>query len=192
VFIARSYISPIQTGALTACLSDNAQKVTNLAGITLGTILQSFSTIITGIIIGFIAGPKVAAVGLACIPLVLSTGYIRLLLVLPNERAKKLAHEKTAQVACESAGAIRTVASLTRETDCVRRYSEALEGPLRRTRKTGLWSAGLFAATQAVGFGAIALVFWYGAGLVSTLEYNVGQFFVSLLTVTFGAIQAGT
>lgn len=129
--------------------------------------------------------------GIACIPIVLSTGYIRLLLVIPKDRAIKLAHEESAQIACEAAGTIRTVASLTREKDCLNLYSQSLQAPLKKTRHTGLWSSGLFAASQAVAYGVIALVFWYGARLVSTLEYNVGQFFVGLMAVTFGAIQSG-
>jgi ATP-binding cassette subfamily B (MDR/TAP) protein 1 len=144
-----------------------------------------------GIIIGFVVGPKVAAVGVACIPFILSTGYIRLLIVIPKDRAKKLAHEETARIACEAAGAIRTVASLTREEDCLRLYSQALMVPLKKAKTVSLWSTGSFAATQGFGFCSIALVFWYGAKLVSTLEYSVSQFFVGLMTVTFGAIQAG-
>jgi ATP-binding cassette subfamily B (MDR/TAP) protein 1 len=82
------------TGALTSKLADQPQKVQGLAGVTLGTIVQSISTIVTGMIIGLIYGPKLAAIGkclsmvsrlvlipskgIACIPLLVSAGYIRL------------------------------------------------------------------------------------------------------------------
>lgn len=51
------------TGALTSKLADQPQKVQGLAGVTLGTIVQSISTIVTGMIIGLIYGPKLAAIG---------------------------------------------------------------------------------------------------------------------------------
>lgn len=52
------------TGALTSKLADQPQKVQGLAGVTLGTIVQSISTIVTGMIIGLIYGPKLAAIGM--------------------------------------------------------------------------------------------------------------------------------
>ena len=66
------------TGALTAKLSDNPQKVNGLAGITLGAIVQSISTIILGSVLGLAFIWKLALVGIACTPLLISAGYIRL------------------------------------------------------------------------------------------------------------------
>jgi ATP-binding cassette subfamily B (MDR/TAP) protein 1 len=180
-----------QTGSLTSGLSDNPQKVNGLAGITLGAIVQSCATIVTGMIIGLIYGAKLAAVGIACIPFVVSAGYVRLRVVVLKDQANKSAHEESAHMACEATGSIRTVASLTREVDCLRLYSDSLKGPLKRAYKTNVFSTGFFALSQSLAFFAIALVFWYGSRLVSTLEYSTNQFFVCLFAVTFGAIQAG-
>jgi ATP-binding cassette, subfamily B (MDR/TAP), member 1 len=165
--------------------------VNGLAGITLGAIVQSISTIVTGMIIGLTYGPKLAAVGIACIPFVVSTGYVRLRVVVLKDQANKSSHADSAQMACEAASAIRTVASLTREADCLRIYSESLKVPLRRAYRTNVYSTGFFAASQSLSFFVIALVFWYGSRLVSRLEYDTNQFFVCLMSVTFGAIQAG-
>lgn len=52
------------TGALVSSLSDNPTKIYGLAGITLGGIVQSSTTVIGGAIIGLIFGPKLAAVGI--------------------------------------------------------------------------------------------------------------------------------
>jgi len=179
------------TGALTANLSDNPQKVNGLAGITLGTIIQSISTLITGSVIGLIFIWKLALVGIACMPLVISTGYIRLRVVVMKDQVNKSAHEDSAQLACEAAGAIRTVASLTREDDCCRLYSESLEEPLQRSNRNALWSNGLYAISQAMVFFVIALVFWYGSILVSRLETTTFHFFAGLMCTTFSSIQAG-
>jgi len=67
-----------QTGALTSQLSENPQKVNGLAGITLGAIVQSIATLIAGSILGLCFIWKVALVAIACIPLLVSAGYIRL------------------------------------------------------------------------------------------------------------------
>ncbi|KAF5337587.1 hypothetical protein D9611_014796 [Ephemerocybe angulata] len=100
-------------------------------------------------------------------------------------------HDESAQLACEAAGSIRTVASLTREADCLRLYSESLEIPLKKSNRTAIWSNGLYSLSQAMVFFVIALVFWYGSRLVAAGEADTFKFFVGLMSTTFGAMQAG-
>jgi ABC-type bacteriocin/lantibiotic exporter with double-glycine peptidase domain len=100
--------------------------------------------------------------------------------VLKDEYNKK-AHEESAQLACEAAGAIRTVAALAREDDCCRIYSESLEGPLRKSNRSALSSDLLYATSQSMSFCVIALIFWYGSVLVSKQELSTFRFFVSLM-----------
>ena len=127
-----------------------------------------------------------------------SVGYIRLRIVVLKDQANRKSHEESAQLACEAAGSIRTVASLTREDDCCRLYSLSLEEPLRKSSKNAIWSNALYALSQSMSFFVIALVFWYGqspffsllggifnafAGsrLVSEREFSTFQFFVGLM-----------
>jgi ATP-binding cassette subfamily B (MDR/TAP) protein 1 len=152
-------------------------------------------------------------------PVVVSTGYIRLVcnlaqhnmqlantirskrVVVMKDQTNKLAHEHSAQLACEAAGSIRTVASLTREDDCLNLYSRSLDVPLRKSSRTAIWSNLLFAFSQAVScvdlcfislrlhpdwllcsrFFVISLIFWYGSRLVSTFEVSTFAFFVALM-----------
>ncbi|KAK2465352.1 hypothetical protein APHAL10511_002706 [Amanita phalloides] len=179
------------TGALTANLSDNPQKVNGLAGITLGTIVQSIATLIIGTVLALALIWRLGLVGIACTPFLLCTGYIRLRVVVLKDKDNKRAHESSAQLACEAAGAIRTVASLTREDECCRLYSESLEEPARRAKRNALWSTGLFGLSQAMVFWVIALVFWYGAVLVSQFKSSTFHFFVALMSTVFGSVQVG-
>ncbi|KIL58420.1 hypothetical protein M378DRAFT_27545 [Amanita muscaria Koide BX008] len=178
------------SGALTSGLSDNPQKVNGLAGLTLAAIIMSLSTVITGAVIGLALVWRIAIVGVACMPVIIATGYIRLRVVVLKDQFNKKAHEESAQVACEAAGAMRTVASLTREDDCCNVYSLSLEKPLRKSNRTAMWSNALFALSQCLAFFVIALVFWYGSVLVSHLTISNFHFFVGLMCTTFGAIQA--
>ncbi|KAG6857152.1 hypothetical protein H0H87_008722 [Tephrocybe sp. NHM501043] len=179
------------TGSLTANLSDNPQKVNGLAGVTLGAIVQSIATLIAGAVIGLAFVWKLALVGIACTPVLVSTGYIRLRVVVLKDQANKKAHESSAQLACEAAGSIRTVAALTREDDCCDLYSQSLEEPLQKSNRTSVWSNLLYSLSQSMIFFVIALVFWFGSVCVSKLQYSTFQFFVGLMSTTFGAIQAG-
>ncbi|PVF95031.1 putative Leptomycin B resistance protein pmd1 [Serendipita vermifera] len=179
------------TGSLTSGLSQNPEKITGLAGVTLGAIVQAITTVIGGSIIGLCYGWKLALVGMACIPLVIGAGYIRLRVVVLKDQVNKRAHEDSAQLACEAAGAIRTVASLTREEDCLNIYSKSLDGPLKESNRSAFKSTFFFALSQSMVFFVIALVFWYGSRLVASFEYDTFTFFVCLMSVTFSGVQAG-
>lgn len=61
-------------------------------------------------------------------------------------------------MACEAAGAVRTVQSLTRENGTFEEYAQSLEGPLKQSNRTATFSTGLFALSQALSFFVIALV----------------------------------
>ncbi|KAJ7505250.1 P-loop containing nucleoside triphosphate hydrolase protein [Mycena galericulata] len=176
-------------GGLTSSLSDNPQKVNGLAGVTLGAIVQSCSTLVAGAIIGLAVIWKVGLIGIACTPFLVSAGYIRLVSMILNmhEHLTKLALALLAR----PPPAIRTVASLTREDDCCDLYSRSLEEPLRESNRTAVWSNLLYALSQSMIFFVIALVFWFGATLVSKREASTFQFFVGLMCTTFSAIQAG-
>lgn len=62
---------------------------------------------------------------------------------------------------------------------------------MRRSTRNALWGNLLFALSQSLSFFVIALVFWYGAGLVSRLEASTTAFFVALMSSTMGAVQSG-
>jgi ATP-binding cassette, subfamily B (MDR/TAP), member 1 len=146
------------TGSLTTALSQNPEKVAGLAGITMGVLYQSLVTIIGGSIIGLCYGWKLSLVAIAGIPFVISTGYVRLRVVVMKDQINKKAYEDSAQLACEAAGAIRTVASLTREEDCLKSYSKSLQAPLKASNKYAIISTFWFALSQSTIFFVIALV----------------------------------
>jgi ATP-binding cassette subfamily B (MDR/TAP) protein 1 len=101
-----------------------------------------------------------------------------------KDEASKKDHEKSADLACEAASSIRTVAALTREDNCCTLYNESLERPLRNAFQSALRSGFLYGLAQAATYWAIALVFWYGSRLLSTFEYTIKGFFIAL-TVSF-------
>nr|ODN89989.1 ATP-binding cassette, subfamily B (MDR/TAP), member 1 [Cryptococcus depauperatus CBS 7841] len=174
------------TGAVTSNLADQPQKVQGLFGPTLGTIIQSCSTLIGGCIIGLCHGPLLSLIGIACIPILVSGGYIRLkVVVLKDQRMRKL-HASSAHLASEAAGAVRTVASLTREEDVARIYSEALKAPMKLNFRTSIKSQCLYASSQGLTFCVIALVFYVGSLWIISGRYTTSVFFT-----VFASLQAG-
>lgn len=136
-------------------------------------------------------------VNIATIPILVVASFVRLVsffflsvyvcaeqpqrVVILKDEQNKNAHGNSAQLACEAVASIRTVASLTREEDCLRLYSESLEEPLKTSNKTTAWTGLLFAFTQSTAFYVIALMFWYGSRLIASLEYSTLSFFVCFM-----------
>ncbi|GAC94191.1 multidrug resistance protein [Pseudozyma hubeiensis SY62] len=178
------------SGSLSNSLADNSQKINGLVGVTLGTIIQSISTLVTGAIIALANGWKLSLVVIACIPLTLSAGFVRLQLVVLKDARIKKAYEGSAAKACEAAGAMRVVASLTREEDCLEIYRRELDAPSQISRNTAFYGNFLYAVSQALQFWIIGLGFWYGSHLLIKGEYTSGQYFTILTAVVFGSIQA--
>ncbi|GAA5842598.1 hypothetical protein JCM9279_003631 [Rhodotorula babjevae] len=178
------------TGTLTNSITDRATKIFGLFGPTQGVIVQSIFTLVSGSIIGLCYSWKIALVGIACMPLTLSAGIVRLKVVVLKDEKNKKSHQASAQMACEAAGSIRTVAALTREGDCLDLYSKQLDLPMRESNRTAIWSNAFYSLTQALSFFVIALIFWFGSHqLVDGLSVN--GFFVAQISVVFASIQAG-
>jgi len=78
--------------------------------------------------------------------------------VVMKDKTNRKAHEESAQLACEAAGAIKTVASLTREDDCLRLYSESLEKPLQVANHSAFKSTLWYSVSQSMSFLVISLV----------------------------------
>jgi ATP-binding cassette subfamily B (MDR/TAP) protein 1 len=116
------------------------------------------ATLLSGAIIGLCYGPKVAAVGIACMPLTLSAGIVRLKVVVLKDQMNKKSHERSSQMACEAAGAIRTVNSLTREKDCSDIYSHALDAPMKVSNRIAIYSNLIYSITQSLSFFVIGLI----------------------------------
>ncbi|KAJ7673942.1 P-loop containing nucleoside triphosphate hydrolase protein [Mycena polygramma] len=179
------------TGSLTSNLSDHPQKVKGLIGITLGAIVECIATLATGWIVGLIFAWKLGLISIACSPLLFFVGYIRLRVIVLKDKAIKESHVDSAQVACEAAASIRTVAALTSEEYCCSRYSDSLVRPFENAKRTAFRSSLLYAFSQAIVNFVISLIFWYGSVLVSKQEITTFQFFTTLMAATFGTMNAG-
>jgi ATP-binding cassette subfamily B (MDR/TAP) protein 1 len=87
------------TGTVTSDISDRPQKIQGLFGVTLGSILQAVVTLVGGVIIGLCYGPLLSLIGIACVPLIIGSGYIRLrVVVLKEEKTKKARRQRAARV----------------------------------------------------------------------------------------------
>ncbi|TGO28765.1 hypothetical protein BPAE_0023g00300 [Botrytis paeoniae] len=179
-------------GALTSFLSTETTHVAGLSGVTLGTLLTVITTLIAACALSLAIAWKLALVCIATIPVLLGCGFFRFWLLARFQQRAKKAYEKSASYACEATGAIRTVASLTREEDVLAHYTNSLKAQEQKSLRSILKSSLLYAASQSLMFLCVALGFWYGGQRIANKEYTMFQFFVCFSAVVFGAQSAGT
>ncbi|CAG8761681.1 16888_t:CDS:2, partial [Racocetra fulgida] len=178
-------------GTLTSQLSLDATHVNGLAGSTLGGILQVVTTIVACVIVALIVGWKLALVCLCCLPLLVGSGALRMQMVNGFQQKTKKAYEHSAQIACEGAGNIRTVAALTREEDLWNMYHHLLDEPMRQGFKNAFFASTTFAFAQCVNYFTNALAFWYGSKLFMDNEYDLQKMFTVFMAIMFGSMSAG-
>ncbi|PLB53865.1 P-loop containing nucleoside triphosphate hydrolase protein [Aspergillus steynii IBT 23096] len=180
------------TGALTTTLSAETKQLAGISGVTLGTILIVSVNLVASLTVAVIMGWKLGLVCISAVPVLLGCGFIRVWMLDRFQRRAKSAYQKSASSACEAASAIRTVASLTMESQVLQSYQLQLQDQIKKDILPILKSSLLYASSQALPFFCMALGFWYGGTLVGHHEYTLFQFYVCFSEVIFGAQAAGT
>ncbi|KAK9349188.1 P-loop containing nucleoside triphosphate hydrolase protein [Lipomyces starkeyi] len=179
------------TGALTATLSRDAQAVEGLSGATFGQIMNSIMIVISSMILSLIVAWQLALVCGACVPILIGSGFYRFYVLTMFQEQAKQSHRVSATYACEATSAIKTVVSLTRESDIMDHYHSTLDGQVRKSRKQSNASAFLYGVAQGMIYFIMALAFWFGSQFLRTREYSIFQFYVTFMSVVYGAQAAG-
>ncbi|UKZ85891.1 uncharacterized protein TrAFT101_001735 [Trichoderma asperellum] len=179
-------------GILTATLSTEANNVGGLSGATLGTILLTLSTLLSSMIMGLAIGWKLSLVCTATIPVMLACGFFRFYLLFRFQARAQTAYANSAAYASEAISSIRTVASLTREQDIMRKYRDDIATQRRKGLRSILSSSAVYGAAQGAVFLCFGLGFWYGGTLLATHEYDLFTFFVCFMGIIYSAQSAGS
>ena len=145
------------TGVLTSNLSVDAEAIRGASGAVFGNFTTAFSTLIAGTIVGLVNSWKLALVALTTLPLLIAAGTLRFKILTYFKVKAQRAYERSSQLACEAVAAIRTVQSLTRETDVHAIYLQMLEEPLKDGFRNAYLNTLLFGCSQATNFVANAL-----------------------------------
>ncbi|CAI6342525.1 unnamed protein product [Periconia digitata] len=180
----------VTSGALANFLSTEANRLAGLSGATLGTILTAIATVIISVAVSLVFGWKLALVCTSTIPLMIGCGYFRFRALTRMEKRTKESTD-AASFACEAASSIRTVASLSLESHLLETYHEKLLAQAKGNLRFMNVSSALYAMSQGLSMWIIALVFWYGGGLMLNMEYTVLQFFIVYSAIINGSQSAG-
>ncbi|CAB4426285.1 unnamed protein product [Rhizophagus irregularis] len=178
---------------LVVLISVLTSNVTDIGGLAsaLGSISRILATIIVGIIVALIIGWKLTLVVLTTVPILMVAGYFKFKMMAGFKSRTLKIYEKSAQIACDGASNIRTVASLTREEDLLKIYSNMLDGPMKEGLHNAIFGSLIYAAASSINFLGNALAFWYGIHLFANGEYDLYKFYAVFTAVLYGAMSSG-
>lgn len=195
------------SGALAARLSSVPSAVQELMSSNLGLFLTVVTNVISTSVLGIAYGWKL---GLVVVfggsTVIVGAGFIRVRLDQKLEFQTEKQFSKSASLASEAIGAIRTVSLLTMETSVLKQYNKVLDGILSQVNRTLVnqtldvkWQKLTleqittlipYIFSQSAEFLVLGLGFWYGSRLLSSGEYTTTQFFTIFIAVVFGGQSA--
>ncbi|CAG8557865.1 1704_t:CDS:2, partial [Racocetra fulgida] len=178
-------------GILTSHLSLDVTQISSLTGVSLGNLLQITAMIFSSGIVSLIVGWKLTLVCLCAIPLMIGSGSLRIKMLNSFHQKTKKAYEHSAQIACEGAANIRTVAALTRENHLWEIYHHLLDEPTRQAFKNAYLASIPFAFANCLAFLLNALAFWYGSKLFIDNEYDIKKVYTIYVAIVVGSSVTG-
>ncbi len=177
-----------RTGDLASTLVADTGVLQSAVSVNVSMLLRNGAMVVGGLGMLFWTSARLTLVMLTVVP------AIAIGAVAYGRRVRKLSREvqdavgEGGSIAEESLSNVRTVRAFAAEATERLRYEQAVErGFSLAKRRTRLSGAFMGVATTA-GFGAVALVFWYGGHLVLEGRLSAGEltsFLIYTLTVAF-------
>ncbi|KAI8143268.1 putative ABC transporter protein [Fennellomyces sp. T-0311] len=179
------------TGALTSMLALDAKSVNELISKVAGEISNMISTAIAGFAIAFVYNWILSFILIATLPFMfIGSAYATSVEISFVDKTKK-AGMQSGEVASEAITAIRTVASLAKQSYFEDRYTKACEGPHKLTqRKAYLGSIG-FAFGQGMTQYAYAVAFYSGIRLMGIGKITLEEMMITLMVLMVTATNIG-
>ncbi|XP_061530026.1 ATP-dependent translocase ABCB1-like isoform X5 [Phycodurus eques] len=182
-----------ETATLNTRLVDDICKIQEGIGDKMGMLIQSVSTFILSIIIGFSIGWKLALVILAICPLLGLSAALFTRVVTSYTSKEQAAYAKAGAVAEEVLSAIRTVFAFNGQQKELERYRKSLEAAKKMGVERSISSNLIMGFTFMLMYLSYALAFWYGSTriLSEDKEYSLGTVLTVLFTLLAGTFALG-
>jgi ATP-binding cassette subfamily B (MDR/TAP) protein 1 len=172
---------------LLAFITKDGNALGGLTGSTMGTLFSIMVNMLVAIILAHIIAWKIALVCLVTVPILLGAGIMQLRVLSQFEERHENAFAQSTGITVEAINSIKTVASLSLETEILRVYRRSLKGPRKEITRASAYANFWLAVAYSVGNFVYALAYWWGAKQIIEGEYTQTQFFIVLLALLVSA-----
>jgi len=177
-----------RTGELTSRLASDTGVLQNAVSVNISMGLRFAASVVGGVAFLFYTSPRLTMLMLAVVPPVALGAFAYGRRVRRLSRDVQDAIARSGEVAEEALAGIRTVRAFAAEQAETRRYAAAVTTAFDVARRRSILAAAFMGVSSFAGYGAAALVLWYGGRLVARDELTVGgltSFLVYTLLVAF-------
>lgn len=181
-----------RVGELNSRLSSDLTQIQDTLTTTLAEILRQAISLAFGVCLLVFVSPKLALMNLAILPIIVVIAIIfgRFIRNLSRQAQDQLADSNT--IVQETLSGISNVKAFVNEYHETNRYAHKLDAVVKLAVK-GATYRGIFASFIIFCiFGAVIVVIWYGASLVSQGEISVGDLTTYILYSLFVAGSMGS
>ncbi|OMJ07536.1 Multidrug resistance protein 1A [Smittium culicis] len=180
-----SWFDKVSTGDLTTRISSDVSVIQDGIGVKFGYLVQYVSTFITGLILAFARGYKMALVVLAVMPLLAGVGTFMGIYVGKYTKEIQDKYAKSGSIANEALSSMRTIMAFNSQPRELKRYNDSIDdaekSELKKAKALGLGLGGMFFFIYSI----YSLGFWYGAKLIRngdmTAETVLNVFFALII-----------
>lgn len=179
------------SGSLTSKLSSVPTSLMELISANVFLMVIVVINVLSSSILAVSYGWKLGLVMVSAgMPVLLGSGYIRIRMGQKMEEDCSNHFANSAGLVTEALASIKTVSSLTMESQIMKEYSQTMDGIVFKSTRGYLVTLIPYALSQSVEFLVMALGFWYGSLLITSGEYSTTQIFVVFIAVIFGGQAA--
>ncbi|BFG05140.1 multidrug resistance protein homolog 49 [Drosophila madeirensis] len=178
-------------GALCSRLASDCSNVQGATGARVGVMLQAVSTLVIGMVIGFVYSWQQTLLTLVTLPLVCLSVYLEGRFIMKSAQSAKAAVEEASQVAVEAITNIRTVNGLNLERRILQTYVQQIDNVDVACRRKVRFRGVVFALGQAAPFLAYGISMYYGGLLVADEAINYEDIIKVAEALIFGSWMLG-
>ncbi|KAJ3685940.1 hypothetical protein LUZ61_015104 [Rhynchospora tenuis] len=179
------------TGQVVERMSGDTLLVQDSIGEKVGKFLQLITTFFGGFIVAFVRGWLLALVMLSCIPPIVVAGALVSRMISTFSTRAQAKYGEAGNVAEQTIGSIRTVASFNGESQAVRIYNQLIHKAYKSYVREGTATGFGMGTVFLILFCSYGLAVWYGSKLIVNKGYNGGIIINILMAVMTGAMSLG-
>ena len=180
------------TGDLTNRLTSDMNIIQEGISDKVGLLIQFWTTFLSGFIIGYYLGWKLALVLTGCLPFLSGAAYILAMVLADGSVQSQKAYAGAADIAQQVLSSIRTVYAFGGEEKEKKRYAKQLDVAEKQGLKNHLMNGSGMGLINFFLFNTFALAFWYGHVLVVNNTMNTGEVLSVIFSIIFGAFSLGS
>lgn len=192
VSLPQAFFEKRRVGELTSRITTDVQQLQNILSFTLAEFIRQLATLVIGIGLLLYYSPTLTLFMLAVFPplLIATIIFSRFIRKFARKAQDELAD--TNVIVEESLQNISVVKAFTNELFELRRYGSKLREVVKLSIKTAVYRAGFVSFMITALFGAVVLVIWRGAGMVSDGDILIGDLVAFIVYMAYiGGSAAG-